>query len=285
MATNAPPDPKSSMWSFVAYYLRFCRNQRGLSGEAVGRIINASKATVSRIENGIDRLDAQRAALLDKAWETCGVFSILVWYASIGHDPQWLAQLSTFEKRARIIRIFEPQVITGLFQTEEYARALLTGGGVPDPEPDVTERMDRQGVLDRTFVMVLLSETTLRWPVGSPRIMREQLTHVLEVAERPNVVVHVIPQTFATGAHPGLDGGVKLVTGDDFGEVAYTESLGGGRLISSPVEAAEYAILFARISARALPEHRSKDVIRTAMEAFSDDDVAQEQSQRHPIRE
>ena len=285
MATNAPPDPKSSLWAFIAYYLRFSRNQRGLSGEAVGRIINASKATVSRIENGIDRLDAQRAALLDKAWETGGVFSLLVWYASIGHDPQWLAQYKTFEQRARIIRIFEPQVITGLFQTEEYARALLTGGGVPDPEPDVAERMDRQGILDRAFVMVLLSETTLRWPVGSPRIMREQLAHVLEMAERPNVVLHVIPQTFETGAHPGLDGGVKLVTGDDFGEVAYTESLGGGRLISSPIEVAEYAILFTRISAKALPEHRSKDQIKTAMEAFSDDDVAQEQSQRHPVRE
>ncbi|GAA1802804.1 hypothetical protein GCM10009735_39220 [Actinomadura chokoriensis] len=95
----------------------------------MGRIITASKATVSRIENGIERLDAQRAALLDKAWETGGVFSILIWYASIGHDPQWLAQYKTFEQRARI--------------------------------------------------------------------MREQLAHVLEMAEQPNIVVHVIP-------HPGV---------------------------------------------------------------------------------
>lgn len=133
------------------------------------------------------------------------------------------------------------------------------------------------------FAMVLLSEATLRWPVGSPRIMREQLVHLLEVAERPNVVVHVIPQTFETNAYPGLDGGVKLVTGDNFGEVAYTESLGVDGL-SSPVEVAEYAILFARISAKALPEHQSRELIRAAMEAFSDDDMAQEQSQRNPIR-
>ncbi|XRQ07205.1 helix-turn-helix domain-containing protein [Actinomadura welshii] len=274
MATNTPPDPKASMWAFIAYYLRFCRTQRGLSGEATGRLINASKATVSRIENGVDRLDGQRATLLDKAWETGGVFGLLVWYASIGHDPQWLAQYKTFEQRARIIRIFEPLLISGLFQTEEYARALLTGGGVPDPEPDVTERIERQSVLDRAFVMVLLSEATLRWPVGSPRIMREQLAHLLDVAERPNVVVHVIPQTFETNAYPGLDGGLKLVTGDDFGEVAYTESLGGGRLISSPMEVAEYAILYARISAKALPEQRSKDLIRAATEAFNDDEMA-----------
>ncbi|WP_141579745.1 helix-turn-helix transcriptional regulator [Actinomadura sp. WMMA1423] len=285
MATNASPDPKDGMWAFIAYYLRFCRNQRELSGDATGRIINASKATVSRIENGIDRLDAPRAALLDKAWDTGGVFALLVWYASIGHNPQWLAQLSTFEQRGRFIRIFEPLLISGLLQTEDYARALLTGGGMADPEPFVAERIERQSVLDRAFVMVLLSEATLRWPVGSHRIMREQLAHLLKVAERPNVVLHVIPQTFETGAYPGLDGGLKLVTGDDFGEVAYTESLGGGRLVSSPVEVAEYAILFARISAKALPENRSAEMITKAMEAFSDDDVAQEQSQRHPGRE
>jgi transcriptional regulator with XRE-family HTH domain len=284
MATNASPDPKSGMWAFIAYYLRFCRNQRGLSGEAVGRLINASKATVSRIENGVDRLDGNRAALLDKAWETGGVFTLLVWYASIGHEPQWLAQLTTFEQRSRIIRIFEPLLISGLLQTEEYARALLTGGGVPDPEPFVAERMERQDVLERAFVMVLLSEAALRWPVGSPQIMREQLAHVLEVAERPNVVLHVVPQTFETGAYPGLDGGLKLVTGDDFGEVAYTESMGGGRLVSSPTEVAEYAILFARISAKALPEHRSKGLVTKAMEAFGDDDVAQEQLQRNAGR-
>ncbi|GAA0553058.1 helix-turn-helix domain-containing protein [Actinomadura livida] len=281
MATNAPPNPKDSMWAFIAYYLRFCRTQRSLSGEATGRLINASKATVSRIENGVDRLDGQRAALLDKAWETGGVFSLLVWYASIGHDPQWLAQLSTFEQRARIIRVFEPLLISGLLQTEEYARALLTGGGTPDPEPFVTERMQRQGVLDQAFVMLLLSEATLRWPVGSPRIMRDQLVHLLEVAERPNIVLHVIPQTFETGAYPGLDGGLKLVTGDDFGEVAYTESMGGGRLISSPGEVAAMAIRFARISAKALPEHQSTELIKTAMEAYSEDDVAKEQSQRN----
>jgi hypothetical protein len=42
MATNASPDPKASMWAFIAYYLRFCRNQRGLSGDALGRIIGSS---------------------------------------------------------------------------------------------------------------------------------------------------------------------------------------------------------------------------------------------------
>ncbi|WP_285699672.1 DUF5753 domain-containing protein [Actinomadura sp. NBRC 104412] len=175
-------------------------------------------------------------------------------------------------------RAFEPKLIQPLFQTEDYARALLIGGGSPKVEEDVAERMARQSILDRAFVTAVLDEEVLRRPIGSPAIMRDQLSHVLKVAERDNVLVHVIPATFDTGAYPGLDGALTLLTGDDFGEVAYTESLGGGRLISSPREVAEFAILFTRIMGAVLPAGQSVALIRRVMEeAFqSDDDVAEE---------
>lgn len=92
MTTSPPLDPKGGMWNLIAVYLRLCREQRGQSGETVGRVINASKATVSRIETGKDRLDSTQARLLDTAWETGGIFEWLVFYASIGHAPQWLAE-------------------------------------------------------------------------------------------------------------------------------------------------------------------------------------------------
>jgi transcriptional regulator with XRE-family HTH domain len=277
VANNAPIDPKQSLWNAIAVHLRHCRTQRGLSGEALGRIIGASKATVSRIENGHERLDAKQAALLDVAWETGGLWEWLVFFASVGHRPQWLADYVGFEQDARLIRAFEPSLITALLQTEEYARALLVGGGSPEVERHLTERMARQAVLDRAFVTVVLDEDALKRPIGSPSIMRAQLAHVLDMTERPNLVVHVVPATFDTGAYPGLDGGVKLLTGDNFGEVAYTESLGGGRLVSSPQEVTQYGILYARILGATLSQGQSRDVIRKVMEEeFGGDDVAEE---------
>jgi len=271
MATNPSPDPKSSLWNLIAFYLRFCRNQRGLSGEALGKIMNSGKATVSRIENGIDRLDGTRALLVDKAWNTGGLFGFLVWYASIGHDPEWFGQYVGFEQRSRMIRIFEPLTIPGLFQTEDYARALLAAGGTADPEHVLTERMQRQEVLGHAFVTAMLSETALRWPVGTPQIMRAQLQRLLSLTEHPNVVLHVVPMSFDTGAYAGLNGPMMLLSGDDFGDLAYTESPLGGRLVSSPADVGEFAIMYARISAKALPQGLSRELVKRAMETFSDD--------------
>jgi transcriptional regulator with XRE-family HTH domain len=279
MNANGELDPKASLWNEIAVYLRHCRQRRGLSGEQLGKIIGASKSKVSKIETGKDRLDAKEAALLDVAWETGGHFERLVFFASIGHRPQWLADMKGFEQTSSLIRVFEPCVITSQLQTEDYARALLVGGGSPDVERDVAERIERQAVLDRAFVTVVLAESALRWPVGSSVIMRAQLAHVLEMAERPDLAVHVVPATFDTGAYPGLDGGgLQLLTGDDFGEVAYTETHEGGRLVSAPREVAKFSIRFARIMRATLSQAQSLDLIRSVMEeAFHDDDrVAQE---------
>ncbi|RAY14804.1 hypothetical protein DPM19_13820 [Actinomadura craniellae] len=269
MATNPSPDPKSNLWNLTAFYLRLYRQKRGLSGEAVGRIMSCSKATVSRIEIGETRLDGTQAKALDRAWDMDGLFSMLVWYAALGHDPQWFAQYVDLEQRAQFLKIFEAQTIPGLLQTEDYARALFITGDAPNAEDLIRERMARQQLLDQEpqpFMSVLLSQTVLEWPIGSPEIMRGQLARLLELSERTRVTIQVIPRTWETGAYPGLDGSFELLSGDQFGDVAYTESPEGGRLVSSPSEVRRFAIRYHRINAKALPEEPSRALIRKFME-------------------
>ncbi|TDD63567.1 helix-turn-helix domain-containing protein [Actinomadura rubrisoli] len=273
MATKRSPDelpqPKNNLWDFIAYYLRFQRNQRGLSGEALGRIIQAGKSQVSRIETGEERLDGTQAALLDKAWNTGGLFSILVWYASIGHDPQWFAQYLKLEERASMIRLYASQLIHGLLQTEDYAGALIAGGHSPTPDEDLHERLARQAVFSRPkppYVAALLSQASLEWPVGTPEIMRGQLQHLVDLSEQPDVTIRLVPRTWNVGAHVGLQGSFQLMSGTDFGEVAFSESPGGGRLVSCPPDVVNYAVWYDRISAKALPEEPSRDLVRSLME-------------------
>jgi transcriptional regulator with XRE-family HTH domain len=273
MATKRSPDelpqPKNNMWDFIAYYLRFQRTQRGLSGEAVGRIIRSSKSEVSRIEIGAERLDGTQAALLDKAWNAGRLFSLLVWYAAIGHDPQWFAQYLEIEQKSGMLRIYEANVIPGLIQTPEYAEALLRSGTEANPDRIIANRLQRQNLLlrdDPPHLTVLLSQSALDWPVGSPEIMYGQLSRLLEEARRDNVILRALPRTWATGAHAGLDGSFQLMSGDNFGEVAYTESPGGGRLVSSPPDVRAYGIRFERISAKALDEVSSFELIQKIME-------------------
>lgn len=276
MGTKRKPDqlpqPRTSMWDFIAYYLRYLRTKRGLSGEAMGQVMMCGKSKVSRIEIGEERLDWKQARLIDQAWETGGLFEVLVWYASVGHDPQWFAQYVEKEQSAKWLRIYEANVIPGLLQTEEYARALLSAGIETNRDQVLMERIQRQGILarpDPPHLTVILSQNALEWPVGSPDIMRDQLSYLMKLSESPDVVMRVVPRTWEVGAHAGLSGSFQLLSGDDFGEVAYTESPGAGRLVSSPPDVRSYGIRYDRISGKALIEEASRELIRTVMEGIT----------------
>jgi transcriptional regulator with XRE-family HTH domain len=268
---NQSPDPKSNLWNLIAFYLRFLRTQRGLSLESMGRVMGCGRSSVSRVELGECRLDAKQAILIDRAWETGGLLQLLVWYASIGHDPSWFSQYLDKERKAGVLKIYEANLIHGLLQTEEYIRALFSTGDTPDNEDLIRLRMSRQEIFDREpppFVSVILSQNALEWPVGSPEIMREQLAHLLKLSERTRLVLRVVPRTWDVGAYAGLDGSFALMMGEDFGEVAYSESPERGRLVSSPSDVQSYVIRWDRISAKALPEAPSRELIKEVMERF-----------------
>ncbi|WP_157429898.1 helix-turn-helix domain-containing protein [Actinomadura oligospora] len=267
---NELPQPRTNMWDLIAWYLRILRSERGLSGTQLGQVIGASTTEVSRIETGQARLDGKRAELADRKWKTGGILGHLVWYASLGHDPEWFDQYKELERRAAFIKIFQSQVIPGLLQTEDYARSLAQASVDPDWVAILDERMERQEILGQQpcpFLSVVLSQNALEWPVGSPEIMKEQFVALLEASERFSI--RVVPRNWETAAYPGLDGSFTLLSGDDYGEVAYTESPEGGRLVSSPTDVRKFAVRFDRVSARALPEGLSRDLIRRLMEAFS----------------
>jgi hypothetical protein len=96
--------------------------------------------------------------------------------------------------------------------------------------------------------------------------MRSQLAHLLEMAALPNVIFRVVPRSWSVGAHQGLNGAFQLLSGDDFGEVVYTEAAGAGRLVSAPSEVRGYGVRYERISAKALDDGASADLIRRLME-------------------
>ncbi|GAA4138128.1 helix-turn-helix transcriptional regulator [Actinomadura keratinilytica] len=271
MPPNQSPDPRASMWDFIAYYLRFCRVQRRLSGEELGRIMGVSKPTVSRIENGMKRLDETGAVAVDKAWNTGMLFTLMVWYATLGHDPQWFVQYVDKEQKAEVLKVFEAQVIPGLLQTEDYARVLLSGGMKANVEELLQERMARQVVLTKeepVELQVLITEAAVEHPVGNPEIMRAQLARLLEVSEWRHVGIRVVPRTFEAGAHPGLDGSFSIMSGS-YGDLVYATSPGGGRLVSTTTEVRSYAIRYDRIGLKALPEGPSRDLIRSKMEEYT----------------
>ena len=126
--------------------------------------------------------------------------------------------LFSSEPVAKVIYKYEPSVVPGLFQTQEYARFLLRALG--NSEEDVDRRLDirtqRQQLLDspqRPELHFILDETALARPVGGNDVMREQIAHILELTKLDGVTVLVLP--LAAGAHRGMGGAFTVLQFDD----------------------------------------------------------------------
>src|SRR6516162_10355055 len=194
------------------------RESRGISAEKAAEAIRGSHSKISRMEHGrvgfkerdvADLLtlygvtdNEERAALLNLAREanTPGW-----WHAYSDILPTWLEPYVGLEAAASVIRTYEVQFVPGLLQTEEYARALIRQGAAVS-EQDVSRRAElrvsRQEILrrpDAPQLWVVVDEGALRRPVGSKDIVREQLRHLMEMADHPAVTLQILP--FSAGAH------------------------------------------------------------------------------------
>jgi transcriptional regulator with XRE-family HTH domain len=268
MHIKPSPDPKSSMWAWMARDLRLFRERRGQTGQDVAKILNCARSSISRLETGEAKLDDKQAAVLDREWDTGGHFTLQLWYARLGHNPNWLQEHLDIEARSSVIKTYEAQVVPGLLQLPEYARALFTADGVADVEKYVEQRMARQTLLTKIpppQLWILLSENALDWPVGDPEVMRMQLALLMEASEQPNIGIRVLPRS--TGEHAGMNGSFKIMSTES-GDVVYTDSPGGGRLVPSADEVREYGIKYDRIGQHALPDVQSREKIKQAMEAI-----------------
>lgn len=260
-------DPSGSLWDLIADDLRFWREHHNMSLAQVGRAIGVSKYTVGDIEHGRHHLQDTHAKRLDKMWELNHHFTRLIRFAKSRHSRDWLSENVDLEAQAEVIKIYEAIVVPGLLQTPDYARALLRAGA-NDVESSLNARIARQAVLERNpppMLWVLLAENALDWPIGGHQTMHEQLSRLLETSAAPNISIRVVPRS--TGAHPGLDGSFRIMIGK-LGQVAYTESVSEGRLITASAEVGFYAIMYDRIGHVALPEAQSRDLIKKAMEVM-----------------
>ncbi|MFF5258122.1 helix-turn-helix domain-containing protein [Actinomadura viridis] len=273
MAPVESLNPDQDMWHWIAVELRFWRERAGLSLSAMSKIMGCNKAHVSNVEHGrpTHRMNEHHAKAVDQYFGLGEHFQRLVRYARSGHDPDWFRAHVIYEQRASVLKIYEAQVIPGLLQTPDYARALLRAGRADDVEAWANRRIERQAVLtrkrDRPEVWVILSQNALDWPVGGPAVMREQLARLLDLDHLPNVTVRVLPRS--VGEHVALEGSFKVITIAE-GDVIYMEACGGGRTTMDAAEVSERRIRFDRIGADALTRGQSRDLIRRTMESYDD---------------
>jgi transcriptional regulator with XRE-family HTH domain len=260
--------------------LRFYRTQAGLSQAELAALVNISHDVISKIETGErppakgfpERLDA--AAELDTRAGLARLWNHLSKSARHRVYPGWFDRWPDAEARAIALRWYEPLVVPGLLQTDEYARAVLrTRIGDTDEEIDemVAARMGRQAVLDKDkppTLWVVVDEGVLRRAVGGTHVMREQLGQLTEAARHPNVVIQVIPAS--TGAHQGLNGGAFIVADlPGAGSVAYQDTAVSGQIVESSEGIAALGVLWDTLKADALSRAASLELIEEVAKTWT----------------
>ena len=131
--------------------------------------------------------------------------------------------LADFESGASMIRTFEALLVPGLFQTPEYAAAVLRGSRVlsdEDIDRKVSGRMRRQEVLtstDAPHVWVVVDEAALRKTVGGQEVMKGQIQHLIDLAEHPNIDIQVLRDEM--GSHAGMEGAFMILDFPDPAEL------------------------------------------------------------------
>ncbi len=163
------------------------------------------------------------------------------------------------EASASLLCSYHPEVVHGLLQTEDYARAVL---GTDGPKSlDIIEaqlklRMERQQAVlghDDRRLSVVLGPGTFALTIGSSKIMAGQRDHLLRLSETPGIDVRVVPSS--SGAHAGLTGPFMLLDFDDPDDpsVVYLESLTGARYLEQDRAVAEYRRAFDRLMRESVP--------------------------------
>ncbi|MBB5800400.1 transcriptional regulator with XRE-family HTH domain [Saccharothrix ecbatanensis] len=229
-----------------------------LSQRALERQVGLGVGAMSRIESGERPPDVELTAALLGALGVTGPDreralalareepddASLAWLAvDLPGQRQQLHALLKIEQLAGAIVDISPLVVPGLLQVGGYARSIMRRGGVPDDEIEtrVAIRMGRRDVLTRSAPVqftAAIGAGVFRQRFGGPAVMREQLEHLLKMAQLPNVELRAVPTDDEW--NPALAGAFSLITISAAKSVVHLENQTSGLFLEQPEEIAAF---------------------------------------------
>ncbi len=274
----------------LAAELRAIRESRGKSGDAVAAALKWSASKISRYERARTSLRPKEVERLLDYYQISGRRrEILLGLAEDAAQKGWWEEFSDsisedyqqfigLEYEASSMSIWHVDVVTGLLQTEAYARHIISSLSRIEPIPPgmigriVAVRMRRQQVLEREGLQlsVVLDESVLKRRIGDESVMYEQLHRLAREAEKPNVNVQVLP----LDAQHSVFGESFVIF--DFAvdgnaitqEVVSTETMKGGFILEAERETYLHRIAFQVLADAALDPAASRDLILQTAESY-----------------
>ncbi|MFI2645464.1 helix-turn-helix domain-containing protein [Streptomyces sp. NPDC018610] len=272
----------------VGVQLAGFREDAGMSQEQAARELGFSAAKLSRMESGKGRrppAEGDVQALLrlygTDEYETSVLLRLLRRAGEPGwrqrYDkrlmPEWFDRLVGLQEAAAAIRTFEIQYVPGLLQTPAYTRAVVERGLPAATAGEVQRRVElrtrRTKLLDRTDapqLWAVVDESVLLRVLGSREVMREQLARLIEMAQRSNVTVQIVPLDATMASAPAIPVTYLRFGGLDLPDVVYLEHIRSANFLEDRDETEEYRIALDRLADEALTPTESLALLRRTME-------------------
>ncbi|MEV6863574.1 helix-turn-helix transcriptional regulator [Streptosporangium subroseum] len=276
---TVPPAPDSYASTRVQFGIEL-RKYRLLSGFTQRKLcaaIHLSISQLSMLENGHR---APSRELAHKVDDVLGLGTALVdlldrLNRTADQLPRWFRPWLEFEREAESLRMWEPLMVPGLLQTEDYARAILSrepGISIEQTEEHIAARLDRQGILRRStppMLWVILDESVLHRPISSAEVMKGQFEHLLEVGESQSISLQVLP--YKACSVVGLLGGFVIADMPRSAPpVAYIDSQGTEDRVSERLDEVKgLAFRYDVIRVDALSRHESLSMIKETMRRWT----------------
>ncbi|WP_329129165.1 helix-turn-helix domain-containing protein [Streptomyces sp. NBC_01476] len=276
-----------AMARVLGTYLRSLRESRGLTPAAAGHHIRAHASKISRMETahvtlksrdvddllalyGVD--DKERAdigRLVQRSAQPD-------WWQPYGEVvPDWLQQLIGLERDAHVIRTYETQFVPGLLQTPAYAHAVVLSGHrlAPAEEVDrrVALRLERQRRMwepGAPVLWALIDEGVLHRPVGGPRVMRDQLTYLLDVLRQPGVRLQIASYEASAAATPGAAVTYLRFAQGFLPDVVYLEHMTSAVYLDRLEDLDRYRAALDELSALAATPAASRVMLEKALQRY-----------------
>ncbi|WP_405585404.1 Scr1 family TA system antitoxin-like transcriptional regulator [Streptomyces sp. NBC_01190] len=270
MSRAGEEQPGGSWLHFYGEELKTTREAKGMSLRALASHTTYSFQQVCNVEAARRTPSLAFSREVDAALETGDRFQRILRRVLEDPFPEWFKGAAKEEARAAKVRAYQAQVVHGLFQTEDYARALMQWGLPRMPadrlEIEVAGRMRRQEILTREnppFIWVILDEPALVRPVGGRSVMVNQLQRLLHEAESPHTVIQVV--RLRTENHAGLDGSFTIWGYDDGDDVVYAEGMMSGRIMQGRQNVVSANLSYDLLQAVALDPGKSLNFIRSVL--------------------
>lgn len=261
-------DGRPAIWTGYGKLLKLFREQAGLTQPELAAAIGYSHELVKSVEQGRRPAKVVFTDAVEATLDAGGALRVLQEHVERAKFPAFFQDFALLESEAVSRFSYDPLLVPGLLQTEDYARGLLRAHFPPLDdevvEQQVSSRLARQSLLSRKqpplVLAFIIEETALRRSVGDATVMKAQLHKLLQCTRLRNVDIQVVPA--ALPAHSGLNGGpLVLLETSEHRQGVYLEAHGVSTMVFDRAQVSEFSMRYGMLRTRALDAGESARLI------------------------